>query len=101
MNTNGNAYDHAGIRRAFKAIREPGPLLEAMLEWFDGLDDIEQHEVLQAVQNIIFRMRNVTCQSFGPAQALELLGCLIAIECEWISPSLPRRMYARNGHRGK
>jgi hypothetical protein len=94
------AFDHASLRRSFKSIRNPSPLLEAMLEWYNGLDEVDQYETEQTVMNIIHRIKYGTGQPFGPAAALELMGCLIAVECEWISPSLPRRMYTKNGHQG-
>lgn len=95
------AYDHAALRRSFKSIRDPSPLLEAMLEWYAGLDEVDQYEVEQDVQNIIFRFKWLSDQAFGPAQALELLGALIAIECGWKNGCQPPPHLSQRSHIGK
>lgn len=85
MSTYCNAYyDQPSLRRSFRSIATLTPLQEAVLEWYNELGPEEQDQFEKMIIHLIQAVKD--CEphiSFGPAQALELAGGLIAVEMGW------------------
>lgn len=74
------------VRRQIENLRNVAPLALAMQAWHRDEDEVTRREIERQVQGIMDTIGKRCPTPFGPGQALELLGALIAFEEGWKMP---------------
>lgn len=77
------AYDQPTLRRAFRLIKKPNPLQEAILTWYYDLCPEEQDRFERMIMMIIQTVQTNSKTPFGTAQALELAGAWFMLKMGW------------------